>query len=79
MHKGLMTDGKAELDIGFDFSCVHRSIIKAELNGAACEHAVQIQRTITAVVIVHISPAVSVIPHPLKAFDTFRFLPVQFI
>ena len=54
LRQRLMRHGKAELDVGFDFTCVEGAVEKAELDGPLGEGSVEVQAVVAAAVVVHV-------------------------
>ena len=53
----LMGHGKAELDVGFDFTGVKGAVEKAELDGAFGKGGVEVQAVVAATVVMHVPSA----------------------
>ena len=64
LHKRLMADGKAKLDIRFHLSGMKGGIEQAEFDGAFGEDAVQVKGMIPALVVMETAVAAAVVPQP---------------
>ena len=62
LYQRLMADSEAKLDIGFDFSSVEGGIEEPKLDRPLGKNTVQIEGMISALVIMAIPPAPSVVP-----------------
>ena len=78
LHKRLMGNGKAQLDICLDLSGVKGGVKHTEFNRAFGEHAVQIEGMVAADVIMMIAAAPSVVPKFFYFLHRPRTLMVEF-
>ena len=79
LHKRLMGDGEAKLDIGFDLTGMKGGVEHTEFYRAFGEHTVQIQRMVAAIVVVNIPSASAVVPKLFHFLHRPGTLVVEFL